>query len=159
MGYLAAVLVTIVPANASERWDTVVVGGTLMVLWYVLSNRLLLISQSYTIYAGAIGGFVAAVLFEERWDDGLESSFVAGLVAVPAAIGLLTVYDIVLTSRYDITLTNLHQLAAPPETLLSKVLVYGAYEVILGFYPLVLFLVGGMMGGVVGGKLGGIVRS
>ena len=159
MARSAAVLARVVPGHVVERFDTILVGATLMTLWYVLSHRLLLISQSYTIYAGIIGGFVAAVLFEERWDDGLESGFVAGLVALPVAIGLLTTYDIVLTSRYDITLTNLNRLAAPPETVLSKIFVYGAYEVVLGFYPLILFVVGGMIGGVVGGKLGGVVRS
>jgi len=149
----------VIPSSLYDRVDTILVGSILMTLWYVLSSRLLLISQSYTIYAGAVGGFVAAVLFEERWDDGLESGFVAGLVAAPLTVSLLVAYDIVITSRYDIQITNIGRMSARPESLLSKVFVYGTYEAVFGLFPLVLFLVGGIAGGLGGGKLGGIVRS
>lgn|GEM_PF-5125732 len=151
-------LAPVVPSRVREKLASILVGGAVIVLWYVLSSRLLLISQSYSVYAGVLGGFLAAALFETRWDDGLESGFAAGLAAVPVAVACLVVYDIVLTSRYDVTLTDLG-LAAPPETLLSKLFVYGVYEAIFGLYPLLIFVVGGMVGGVVGGKLGGVVRS
>lgn len=137
----------------------ILAGAVTMTAWFVLSSRLLLLSQSYTVYSGLSGGAVTGLCIAGRWDDGLESGFVSGLLATPATVALLVAYDIALTEKYDIWLVNTGDYSAAPQTLYGKLFLYGTYEALLGFYPFIVFLVGGIIGGLGGSLLGGAIRS
>lgn len=125
----------------------VVLGALSTALIFYLSTKLVIINQSYAIYAGVIGGALAAGLRSGQWANGLETGFKSGILALPFMLVLFVLHDLILTAKYDITLI---EGMAPPRDFFSKLLLYTIHEAILAFYVIGLFPLGGLLGGVLG---------
>jgi hypothetical protein len=127
--------------------SSLVLGALATALLFYLSAKLIVVNQSYAIYAGIVGGTLAAGLRNGQWANGLEAGFKAGVLALPLMLVLFVLHDLILTAKYDIVLIRE---MAPPQDLLSKILLYTIHEAILAFYVIGLFPLGGLVGGVLG---------
>ena len=130
----------------STYWP-VIFGALSTALVFYLSMKLVVISRSYAIYAGVIGGTLAAIFQSEQWTHGLETGFKSGIIALPFSLFLFVCHDLILTAKYDIVLITE---MAPPRDFLSKILLYSIHESILSFYTIGLFPLGGIFGGLLG---------
>ena len=111
-----------------------------------LSTKVGIISQSHEIWAGFLGGTIVGLTLNEHVDANIVGAVRATAWALGATIVLFTWYNIILTSRYDIWLTDME---SPQDELISQLMVYGVYEMLTAIYLFMIFLVGGIIGAVV----------